>query len=186
MRPTDVPGAAASVDPSLGEAYNTLGEIYFEYNADPDRAIGYLRKAVDLDPNSARNNIILAAGLSQDAPEEAIEYAMKAMRLNPNPPGFYFHNLGYTYLMAGRMDQAIETFRESIARVPDFIWTHIYLTIVYGKTNRPDEARHHAKEVLRINPNFVAAESPVVTGNMDVDPAIGQEFLSLLQQAGLK
>jgi adenylate cyclase len=174
---------AIEIDPLLGEAYNTLGEIYYEYNVDTDRAIGYLRKAVELDPNSARNNIILAAGLGEYAPEEAVEYAKKAMRLSPNPPAFYFTNLGNAYFWNGQTDQAIEAFNESTARMPDFIWAHLFLTIIYAKANRLDEAHRQAKEVQRINPNFVAAESSLVNGLRD--PTVGQEFLSLMQQAGL-
>jgi adenylate cyclase len=96
------------------------------------------------------------------------------MRLNPNPPAFYFTNLGAVYFFTGQTQEAIEALKECVTRAPDFIFAHVFLTLAYVKTNRLDEARREAQEVLRIDPNFVSAEHGAVVSFKD--PEVSREL----------
>ena len=59
------------------------------------------RTAISLNPNDAEALAKLSDfKLMSGTPHDAIECAIKAMRLNPHPPGFYFWFLGQAQ-MAG-------------------------------------------------------------------------------------
>jgi adenylate cyclase len=76
------------------------------------------------------------------------------MRLNPLPPAFYFLNYGHAYRSLGRLEEAIDMYKKTIALTPDNIFAHINLAACCAMTGKEEEARAAAKEVLRINPKF--------------------------------
>ncbi len=170
--------------PWLGEAYSALGEVHLIYLSDHQAAIGYLRRAVELQPDSARNNMALGYALAYDGSvEEAIQFARRAVQLSPNPPSSYFASLGVAYAFAGYRDDAMKALESASSRLPDFIWPHVYLTLIEVDAGNVDKARRHAREVLRIDPRFSAAEHPAVTAIRDPDAR--KRVVMQLQRAGL-
>ena len=85
--------------------------------------------------------------------------------------------------LTGQYEKALEAYKRSVARNPDYLLSHINLTILYSELDRNAEAQAEAKEVLRITPNFslevLRQTSPVK------DPAEVERFLAALRKAGL-
>jgi adenylate cyclase len=125
-----------------------------------EKAIAEGEKAVALAPNTPRNNIFLALALNAGArPEEAIVYAKKAMRLEPYYPAWFLGNvLAVSYDQAGRYEEALEVNEKLLKRAlkGEYPLKYAYrrLTLCYARLDRMEEARAHAAEFLKIDPNF--------------------------------
>ena len=88
-----------------------LGKAFYENPATQNLAPETLRKAVDIDPESARDQLnyglaLLRAGLT----EEGIAAVRKAQEMDPEIPHTWF-NLGVEFKKQGEMDQALEQVR---------------------------------------------------------------------------
>ena len=86
--------------------------------------------------------------------EEAVPVLQKAIRLNPYPPSPYFHNLAWSYYLLGKYDKAIAEAKKAIVISPKDVIAHRGLVCSYMSLGQEEEARAHAAEVLRIDPNF--------------------------------
>ena len=115
-------------------------------------AIAELEQAVSLDPNSEWAFGFLAEALNYAGrPDEAIGFAKKAMRLDPNyPPWLAFH-LAESYCLLRRYDEAVATLQDALRRNPDFSPARRWLAIVYAELAVKDEARAEVGEILRIS-----------------------------------
>ena len=85
--------------------------------------------------------------------------------------------------MAGRHDQAIETFKKSIKRAPNSVWPHLRLAVIHAEQGREEEMRAEAAEVLRINPKFSVETWAKVQSFKD--PKIHEYRKALMIKAGL-
>ncbi len=115
-----------------------------------ERALAEYRKALELNPNDADVLTDFALTLSyagQD--EEAIESALKAMRLNPHYPEWYVFQLGEIYHDAGQYGKAIATL-ESMPSV-DTIWIELYLAASHAALGHADKARRAIQRALRFD-----------------------------------
>ena len=75
-----------------------LAGYYMFYLEQHDRALSELSKALELNPNDADVLTDFAWTLSYAGrATEAIEWALKAMRLNPHEPEWYVMQLGQIY-----------------------------------------------------------------------------------------
>ena len=123
-------------------------------------AFAEVEKAVSLAPNSPRNNIFLALALNFEArPEEAIVYAKKAMRLEPYYPAWFLGDvLVVSYDQAGRYEEALAVNKKLLKRAlqGEYPLKKAYrrLALCYARLDRMEEARAHAAEFLKIDPNF--------------------------------
>jgi len=125
-----------------------------------EKAIAEGEKAVALAPNDPRAHILLATALNAAArPEEAIVYAMKAMRLEPYYPAWFVGMvLGPAYGQAGRPEELLAITEKLLERSlkgewpPQ--WVHRSLAAIYAGLDRMEEAQTHAAESLKIDPNF--------------------------------
>jgi adenylate cyclase len=175
---------AIALDPNFGGSYDLLGELLVQYRGEHEKGLENMMHAVALEPNSARYNWHVGGYLCPlDRAEEGLEYINRAFRLSPHPPGFFDAGYGICYLMLGRFEESIASNKKSIARLPDFIWPNIELTVAYMELGRVDEAQAHAKEVLRINPKFSVEDNPFIT--CLINPETRKRFKKLLRQGGL-
>ena len=76
------------------------------------------------------------------------------MRLNLRYPAIYLFNLGCTYWLRRRCEEAMTAGKKTLARNSDFPGGHVLLAIVYSELGREKEARAEAAEILRISPDF--------------------------------
>lgn len=102
------------------------------------------------------------------------------MRLNPCYPDWYIWYLGEAYFYAGDYEQAIQTLRQ----MSDQSEAHRLLASSYAHLGSAREAAHHAREVLRIHPNFSLEHWRNVPPNKD--PRENEMFLEGLRKAGLR
>jgi adenylate cyclase len=175
---------AVALDDSLPIAHMTLGEVYL-YRKQHEQAIAEAERAFALEPNNADSHVILADILTYvGRPEETITLMEKAMRLNPRAPLIYLFVLGRAYRLTGRHEEAIATFRKSLGRNPNYLFTHFQLTGIYSELGRDEEARAEAAEVLRLNPNFSLETWKQLAPFKD--PTIIERWLAAAHKAGLK
>ena len=171
------------------------------YRADPDDPIGLmevswmrstdgdaaeaeklLRRAIEVAPNNAD---VLAQAAWEGATrspvgEEAIEWAKRSLRLNPNPPGWYHMGLGVSSLYAGHYDQAAE----ALSKAPDmeFRWRHE----IVAQALRGDRAAtaRALKRLLELAPGASAKVTVGDRGNWG-NPKARELFLEGARLAGM-
>ena len=84
---------------------------------DPARAEAEFDKALSLNPGSADLLAIYAGWASGfGEPEQGVEAAERAMRLNPDTPPWAVYNFAYAYFMAGRYEDALRHIRPDAGR----------------------------------------------------------------------
>jgi adenylate cyclase len=115
-------------------------------------------------------------------PAQQIEFALKAMRLDPRHAAAYWAQVGYAYSRMDRLFDANYAFRKSDQSNP---YVHIWLTCDYARMGRYQDARAAAAEVLRVSPEFS------LEGMEQRVPAIWRnpkqaQCLAELQKVGLK
>jgi len=80
---------------------------------------------------------------------------VRGMKLNPNNYMAY-HHLGMARSNEGRLPEAIELFRETLARAPAYPPGFNNLAIAYARQGRYDLAAPLFKEAIRLSPNNVS------------------------------
>jgi adenylate cyclase len=172
-----------AIDDTNAYAYAFLGALHLVQHQ-WDKAIAAGKRSVALSPNSANILAIFAITLkSVGRVDEALSMIEKAIRLNPMPPEWYWHELGTYYRLLGRYDEAIAILKKNLARDSDYLTSMINLTATYSMAGKLDEARVQAKEVLRIMPDFSAEQ--FMKGFPYKDQKIIDDFIENLCKAGL-
>ena len=118
-------------------------------------AIEEAKKAIEMAPNYADGyNTLGVVYMQSDMGEEAVPVIQKAIRLNPYPPSTYYTSLAWSYCLIGKYDEAIAEGKRAISVNPKDFLAHLCLICAYLSMGREEEARAHAAEILRIDPNF--------------------------------
>jgi len=179
---------ALALDPTLSCATANRGQIYL-LQGKIDEAIALCKKAIDMAPSLDANYMIFGMMLDFAGRfEEAIPLFKKGMRLNPFYPARYLKYYGMSCLMADRKEEALAAFQELLQRAqkgefPPLV-SQLGLCAVYAELGKEKEARSHALEILKINPNFSLEEAKKV--NQWRDPKYSERWLGSLRVAGLK
>jgi adenylate cyclase len=124
---------AVVLDDSLPDAHALLGQIYMQ-KKQPEQALAEAERAIALDPNYADSYAVLAEILSLvGRPQEAIGMAEKALRLDPRGrnAATYLYELGVGYFFAGRIEEAIATFKRTLMRDPNYQFAYTFLSSSY-------------------------------------------------------
>ena len=142
------------------------------------------RLAVQMGPNAAESLMLSAWGLAQvgDA-NESLPLALRAMRLDPVPPGWYWGGLADIYLRLHRWEDAIPVFERSLAESRDLVWSWVGLIVACARAGRLDEARRAAAEWRRINPRADANDNFYLLAWSD--PDFRAILAQSLREAGL-
>ena len=174
---------ALALDDSLSEAHSLMGAIQL-MKGDHDQAIAEGEKAVALDPNGADITALLAMTLNwAGKPAEALALVDKAMRLSPMYSAWYLAVRAHGQRLCGRHDEAIDTYKSSIARNPENMGPRIGLIVSCIELGREDEARAQAREVMNLNPAFSLLKyADSLTYR---DAAVSARGLAALRSAGL-
>ncbi len=176
---------AVALDDSLPLAHVRLGWIYL-WKRRFEQAIAEYERAITLDPNHADAYSRLAQTLcSAGKPEEGIDLAKKAMRLDPYYPASSALYLGNCYYWSGRYEEALEAFKNALARYPDFGPALRKTAAIYAELGRMDEARADIAELLRVMPEASLEHLRRRPINPERDPAAVQRYHEALRKAGL-
>jgi len=149
---------AISLDKSLASAYLGKGLVLTMLRKH-DEAVSIGKKAIELEPNSADvlqgyAAILTYAGIVG----EAIPLFREVRRLNPIPSNSYYHWFGHALRLSGKYEEAIALQRKAIKQEPDSHASYIILGYSAIFAGRDEEAQAAVKEILRIKPNFSAAD----------------------------
>jgi len=115
---------ALALDPNQAAAYAHLGRMALRYDRDLEAAAGYLQNALALEP--VNPDILRHAATlfrSLDRLQEAIAVDEYVVDRDPiNPAGHYF--LGFSYLLARQLDEAIAAFGNALILSPRHVSAH--------------------------------------------------------------
>jgi tetratricopeptide (TPR) repeat protein len=137
----------------LAQARN-LGKAFYENPTTQTQAVDQFKKALDLQPNSARERVnygiaLLHAGKTADG----IAELEKAQKQDPTIPHTWF-NLAIAYKKDSQFEKAITQFQGIAKLVPDEPITHYNLGALYKLTGKPEEAIKEFELSARLNPNL--------------------------------
>ncbi len=191
---TSSPSSAASQAHEFSEKAIALQDDLPEANAlrgaialmkrDFKEAVAAGERAIALDPNGADVTALLAMTFNWSGdPEKALGLIEKAKRLSPLFSAWYLAVQAHALRLMGRHQEAIEIYQASIARNPDHIASRLGLATSLAEIGKLDEARHHADETLRINPEFTLSNyASSLTYRL---PEHSEQSLTALRKAGL-
>lgn len=111
---------ALALDESLAEAHTSLAWVHMNYDWDWAAAEERFRRAIELNPSYATAHHWYSLFLSaMGRNEDALAEARRAQALDPLSPVIQL-NVGTIYYQAGRMDEAITQFEQTLAMTPEF------------------------------------------------------------------
>jgi adenylate cyclase len=158
---------AMAIDPQDPDAYRALGGVLL-MKSRFDEAVEAARQAVKLGPNLPdvlvfASYVLTCSGYAA----EAVALSEKAMSLSPTYPANYLGQLGNTYRLAGRSDDALKAFAAYRARSPGF--GLVDMVLIHAQAGRMDEARSMAAELLAARPDFTIASWLATQFRNDLD-----------------
>ncbi len=175
--------AALALDETVPQVYFALNNTYIWLNRLED-AIVAAQRAIDLDTNFADGYAALAFTLNYAGrPVESLAAIRKAMRLNPRYPFLYRWNVGHSFLLMERYDEAIEAFESVVAVNPEFPVAHLTLAVAYAQSGRIEDAEWEAEEILTLLPGFTIERDR--RRHPYLNPADMERYLQGLRKAGL-
>lgn len=141
-----------------------------ERQGDDEAAAESLRQAIRLNPSYAEALLALASVYEGRGDfERSRELAERAAMVSRGAPGVLdattrgkLANLqaavGDAYAEAGESKEAIDAYRKSLDRCPEFHDIRFRLALVYRDAGLPDRALRELKRVLRGNPDYLEAQ----------------------------
>ena len=154
---------AVQQNPKQDGLYILLGELY-ETKHDSTNAKQMYQKALEIRVNNplAANNLaylMVQTGDNLDTALSLAQAARRGMSESPNAAD----TLGWVYYQKGVYRSAIDLFEESLklaekAKQPENPTVQYHLGLAYNKTGDFDQAKQHLQRVLKINPQYPAAE----------------------------
>ncbi len=176
----DLACEAISHDGFDARGYGELGFARL-YKKEHDESLAAYHQAIELNPNDADLLAEMGDALTYcGQTDKAVDLIKRAMRLNPYYPDWYLWYLGEAYFYAGDYEQAIQTLKQ----MRDQSEAHRLLASSYAHLGSMEEASYHAKEVLRIHPNFSLEHWRSVPPNKDQRE--NDIFVDGLRKAGLR
>ena len=136
-------------DCHLGTAFDDRGQI--------DKAVAFLKTAMQINPRYARGESALGAALAEQGNlPEAIQCFRRAVQLRPNDADIRY-NLGTALSSSGQLAEAASQFSEAVRIYPGFAAAHRRLAMVILKQGNTAEALNQLAEAIKLNPDDAAA-----------------------------
>jgi TolB-like protein/class 3 adenylate cyclase len=166
--------------PSLSDLYAFAALLEGRH----DEAVALGQEGLALGPNDADAHAVLAYFLNNAGrPGDAILLFQKAMRLAPFYPDWYLEDLGKSYYLAGRIEDAINALTEQLKRNPKNQNSQVYLAGIYGQLGRIDEAKALAQQIMQQSPDYTIGQ--FVTSEPLKDPSVLDALIKALGNAGI-
>jgi len=186
-RSVEIAQKAIALNETLPEVHSLWSNIHL-IQGRYQKAIAEGKKAIALGPNNATCHVLLAYTMTSAGKfEEAIVLGEKAIRLSPYSSPWYLLILEDAYRMTGRYEEALAMGKQYLERCRkgecNLLPAHIGLAATYIGLGRVEEARTHAAEVLRMNPNFSLDEARKMSSFKD--PVHLERVLDALRKAGI-
>jgi len=147
---------AVALDETLAEAHACLGLVRLHFDWDWPAAERHLRRAVELNPNSAEAHDDYALYLlTMRKFEEALQHTRRSHELDPlSPIRLALHGSALYYL--GQYDRALQEWRSAVDMSPDSPLAHSYQGFAYLQKGM-NEAVASALNGERLSPGNSAA-----------------------------
>jgi len=138
----------------LAQTYSDLAKLYKEAGK-IDQAIEAYRQALEIDPNMAEYQILLALTYKDKGMvREAIKELEEAARTEyPGPRAWAYGELGKTYQVEGELNKAIMALRKAIELEPDHIGYRLELAMTLRSAGMLLDAYEEYKRALEIQPD---------------------------------
>ena len=150
-----------------------------------DKAIAAAERAVELAPSASYVYGGLGTALRYACrPNEAIPMVKKAISLNPIANSLLLRDLGVSYEMVGKYEDAIVFLKKSLQERPNGLFSHLRLAVCYVSLGREEQARAEAREILRIHPKFSLEHFAKIFPYKD--QSVVDHMIARLRKAGLK
>jgi TolB-like protein/DNA-binding winged helix-turn-helix (wHTH) protein/tetratricopeptide (TPR) repeat protein len=142
---------AIEIDNTLAEAHAELGFVIFWWEWDWGASEKELKRALDLDPNSANAHLFYAHLLSNTGRHaEALAEARRARELDPL--NLRNNALEAQFLIhAGRTDEALARLRETLEMEPNYYLARLYASSAYIEKRMYSEAISEARRAGEIS-----------------------------------
>ena len=138
------------------EQNRNLGKAFFENPTTAAEAVAEFKKALDLAPNSSREQLNYAlALLHAGKAEEAVPLLKAVQKLDPKLPHTWF-NLGLYYRKSGEAEPAIEQFQGMLKLTPDEPIAHYQIAALFKQQGNNVEAAAEFEQTVRLNPLLAA------------------------------
>lgn len=142
---------ALELDPTLGEAYATLGFIKTHYESDWTNAEADFKRAIEFSPNYATAHHWYAAHLlARSRYDEALAELRKAQELDPLSP-IINTDIGLFYFYQRRYGEAVGYLEKNRDMFPLFFPAHYYLGWAYMQDGRYAEAAASYEQALTLS-----------------------------------
>jgi TolB-like protein len=142
-RSRDAANKALELDPSNASAHAALGVIANVFDRDLAAAARHYQRALELEPANPEVLIVaIEMARALDRSSDAIAIGEYLGVINPVSP-LVASNLGWSYLNAGQLDEAIELFQRSLNLSPGFIYSHMGIGWALLLRGEPESALTH-------------------------------------------
>jgi adenylate cyclase len=142
---------AIALDPTLPEAYTSLGFVRFLYDRSWVEAESAFRRSIDLNPNYPTAHQYYSDYLkAMGRLDEALKEVQRALELDPLSLGINTA-LGHVLYLSRRYDEAIVQYRKALELDPSFVQAHLWFGRPYLETGRFDEAIHEVETAVRLS-----------------------------------
>jgi tetratricopeptide (TPR) repeat protein len=176
---------AAALDPTLAEAWYGVGitsrsladqklnhairagkPAPEEARALLDQSLAALKRAVELDPNSARSHLIMAESLSDSGNlTGAVREYQTAVKLDPRMEAAYL-GLATTYWKQRQFDDALPALKRVLASSPGDPEANGIMADILEHNGAYERARQYAQTALAGNPDLI--ETHLVLARIDL------------------
>ncbi len=141
---------------ALLQQHRNLGKAFYENPGAQNLAPDELRKALVLNPDSAREHLNLGLALLRvGEADEGIAEIETAREIDPALPHTYF-NLGIEYKKRGESERAIEEFEQMIKLVPAEAKSHYQLGVLYRQRDDLEAAVAILEKASQLDPSLAA------------------------------
>jgi adenylate cyclase len=179
---------ALEIDGTVPDAHALVGVLKV-WQKKYDEAIAAAESAIAFGPSDAESHAELGMLYRYVGRfEDSIRMTEKAIRLHPYYPDWYLYNLEYSYYYLGQYEKAIVIAKKHLELInkrggTDTFWQHFILAQNYIRLGQVKEAKHHAAEGLRQNPEYTFKWER--EGSMYKDPSLIEQQIEDLRKAGL-
>jgi tetratricopeptide (TPR) repeat protein len=149
-------GATPSTEERLEQSRN-LGKAFFENPTTANESVAEFKKALDLAPNSTREQLNYAlALLHAGKADQAVPLLKSIQQRDPKLPHTWF-NLGIWYRKGGEAELAIAQFEGMLKLTPEEPIAHYQLGALLKQQGNNAEAAAQFEEAVRLNPLLAGA-----------------------------
>jgi adenylate cyclase len=178
---------AVSIDETFGPAYTALASAYL-MKGQHDDAVAAAMAGVSIQPGDSSAHSFLGFYLNwAGRGEEAIRVIKEARQLDPKyidgRATAPFDFMGYATFTAGRYEESIAAWKQSLDRFGQAVPRLAFLTASYSELGMDEEAKAMAKQLLKIDPKFTLKSWKFARTYKN--PEDTERLLKALRKAGL-